>query len=190
MRDADACARAEPASSSGDRSIALPGSFPRAANSVRVQVRPRTAVFKASLILLLVLLAGCGGTRRVLGPPTLSVQEIETVDGHYVLRIRLDSPSSMAMTLQRFDWKLTLDGAPAANGVQALTQVLPPVAGDIVRVDLGAVSALPILASLDTNRSITYVFEGELQCSQPNVHFPLRYEGRLRATPGKPGSFR
>jgi hypothetical protein len=142
------------------------------------------------LTLALALLAGCGGTRRVLGPPTLSVQEIETVDGRYVARVRLDSPSSMPVTLERFDWKLALGGLAAGSGTQALEQTLPPVAGDIVRVDLGPVSGLPSLGALAGDASLTYVLEGELKCSEPNVRFQLRYEGRLRPTPGKPGSFR
>ena len=140
--------------------------------------------------LALALLAGCGGTRRVLGPPTLSVQEIETVDGRYVARVRLDSPSSMPVTLERFDWKLALGGLAAGSGTQALDQTLPPVAGDIVRVDLGPVSGLPSLGALAGDASLTYVLEGELKCSEPNVRFQLRYEGRLRPTPGKSGSFR
>ncbi len=45
------------------------------------------------------LLSAAAAPRRVLGPPTLSVQEIETVDGRYVARVRLDSPSSMPVTL-------------------------------------------------------------------------------------------
>ena len=137
-----------------------------------------------------VLLSACGGPRRVLGPPSLSVQEIETVDGRYVARVRLDSPASMPVTLEYFDWSFKLNGAVASKGRQALSQTLPPVSGDIVRIDIGALGDLPTLSSLTTESSITYVLEGELKCSEPNVRFPLRYEGRLRATPGKPGSFR
>ena len=143
-----------------------------------------------ALMWLLLSLAGCSGPRTVLGPPTLSVQEIETVGDHYIARVRIDSPASMAVTLESFDWSLTLDQGNSVSGVQALTQTLPPVSGDIVRIDLGAVSGLPQLAALGTDSSLTYVLEGELKCSEPNVRFPLRYEGRLRATPGKPGSFR
>lgn len=149
-----------------------------------------TAVRWLLVALALALLAGCGGTRRVLGPPSLSVQEIETVDGHYVARVRLDSPSSMPVTLERFVWKLALGGLATGSGTQALDQTLPPVAGDIVRVDLGPVSGLPSLGALAGDASLTYVLEGELKCSEPNVRFQLRYEGRLRPTPGKPGSFR
>lgn len=141
-------------------------------------------------LLLALLLVGCGGPRKVLGPPTLSVQEIETVGDHYVARVRVDSPASMAVTLASFDWTFTLDLGTRISGTQALTQTLPPVSGDIVRIDLGQTSALPLLATLDTDSSVIYVLEGELHCSEPNVRFPLRYEGRLRATPGKPGSFR
>lgn len=143
-----------------------------------------------ALVLLALLLAGCGGPRKVLGPPTLSVQEIETVGDHYVARVRIDSPASMAVTLASFDWTLTLDLGSSISGSQVLTQTLPPVSGDIVRIDLGAISALPLLATLGTDSSVSYVLEGELKCSEPKVRFPLRYEGRLRATPGKPGSFR
>jgi hypothetical protein len=142
------------------------------------------------LLALALVLGACGGPRRVLGPPTLSVQEIETVDGHYFARVRVDSPSSMPVTLARFDWRLSFDGAPAASGSQTLSQTLPPVSGDVVRVDLGPVARQPVLGSLTTNSSVSYVLEGELQCSEPNVRFSLRYDGRLRATPGKPGSFR
>jgi hypothetical protein len=142
------------------------------------------------LLCLLLLLTGCGGPRRVLGPPTLSVQEIETSNGRYVARVRVDSPASMPVTLARFDWRLSFSGVAAASGSQTLSQTLPPVSGDVVRIDLGAVGDVPQLAGLTTDSSVSYVFEGELQCSEPNVVFALRYEGRLRATPGKPGSFR
>jgi len=141
----------------------------------------------AALVLALI---ACGGPRRVLGPPSISLQEIETVDGRYVARVRFDSPSSMAVTLQRFDWRLILDQTAAATGSQPLDQTLPPVAGDIIRIDLGSVASLPALATLTTESTMTYVLEGELKCSEPNVRFDLRYDGRLRATPGKPGSFR
>lgn len=155
--------------------------------------RPRRnglSIAGLGLLLLSLLLAGCGGPRKVLGPPTLSVQEIETVGDHYIARVRIDSPASMAVTLASFKWTLTLDQTTTVTGTQALTQTLPPVSGDIVRIDLGATTALPLLATLGTDSSVTYLLEGELQCSAPNVRFPLRYEGRLRATPGKPGSFR
>jgi hypothetical protein len=157
-------------------------------NPVAITTSARDSVLL--LCLLALVLGACGGPRRVLGPPTLSVQEIETVDGHYFARVRVDSPSSMPVTLASFDWRLSFDGAPAASGSQKLSQTLPPVSGDVVRVDLGPVASLPVLASLTTDRSVAYVLEGELQCSEPNVRFPLRYDGRLRATPGKPGSFR
>jgi hypothetical protein len=157
-------------------------------NPVAITTSARSAILL--LCLLALVLGACGGPRRVLGPPTLSVQEIETVDGRYVARVRVDSPSSMPVTLARFDWRLSFDGAPAASGSQALSQTLPPVSGDVVRVDLGPAGSLPALAGLTTDSSTTYVLEGELQCSEPNVRFPLRYDGRLRATPGKPGSFR
>lgn len=152
-----------------------------------------TSSARGTLLLLCALalvLGACGGPRRVLGPPALSVQEIETVDGHYFARVRVDSPASMPVTLVRFDWRLSFEGAPAASGSQALSQTLPPVSGDVVRVDLGPVASVPMLASLTTDSSIAYALEGELQCSEPNVQFSLRYDGRLRATPGKPGSFR
>jgi len=152
--------------------------------------KPSTLAAWLLICLAVLLLSACGGPRRVLGPPSLSVQEIETVDGRYVARVRLDSPASMAVSLEHFDWVFTLNGHLASKGRQALNQTLPPVSGDIVRIDIGALADLPALASLTTESSITYVLEGELKCSEPNVRFPLRYEGRLRATPGKPGSFR
>lgn len=147
-------------------------------------------ILRAMMVLALIALAACGGPRRVLGPPTLSVQEVEAQDGHYLARVRLDSPASMPVTLKTFVWTLTLDGVLAARGTEELAQTLPPVAGDVVRIDLGPVAALPQFATLTTERSLGYVLEGELRYSEPNVRFPLRYEGRLRATPGKPGSFR
>lgn len=153
---------------------------------------PKPAPLRAALAMLcvLLLLVGCGGPRRVLGPPTLSVQEIETVDGHYIARVRFDSPASMPVTLASFDWRLNLGGAAPVSGTQALSQTLAPVSGDVVRVDLGPVANLPGLAAIGTDSSVAYIFEGELQCSEPNVVFALRYDGRLRATPGKPGSYR
>ncbi|MFO1495372.1 MAG: hypothetical protein U1F26_12040 [Lysobacterales bacterium] len=149
-----------------------------------------TRVWLLALILIAAMLAACGGPRRVLGPPTLSVQEIETVDGHYWARVRLDSPASMPITLASFSWSLTLDGSAAGRGNTALDITLPPVAGDVIRVDLGPQAGLPALNTLGKDNTLAYVLEGELQCSEPNVRFPLRYEGRLRPTPGKPGSFR
>lgn len=142
------------------------------------------------LWLSLCVLAACGGPRRVLGPPALSVQEIESVGGHYWARVRLDSPASMPITLASFEWTLTLDGSAAGRGTTTLDITLPPVAGDVIRIDLGPEAGLAPLNTLGKDNTLAYVLEGELQCSEPNVRFPLRYEGRLRPTPGKPGSFR
>jgi len=139
---------------------------------------------------LIALLGACGGQRRFLGPPGLSVQEIELANGRYVARVRLDSPASMPLVLQSFDWKLSFDGAPAASGMLPLDLTLAPEAGDIVRIDLGAEQDLPTLASLNSAQGLAYVLEGELKISSPSVRYPLRYAGRLRPTPGKPGSFR
>jgi hypothetical protein len=152
--------------------------------------RIRRAFALCAMAALVLALTACGGPRRVLGPPSISLQEIETIDGRYVARVRFDSPSSMAVTLQRFDWRLILDQTAAAKGSQPLDQTLPPISGDIIRIDLGSVASLPALATLTTESTMTYVLEGELKCSEPNVRFDLRYDGRLRATPGKPGSFR
>lgn len=166
------------------------------ATSITRESRPieRTLIRAMASLLLVItltfLLLGCGGPRRVLGPPSISVQEIENVGGRYMARVRFDSPASMAVTLQHFDWRLILDQTDAGKGRQILGQTLPPVAGDTLSIDLGSVDSLPALATLDTNSSMSYVLEGELKCSEPNARFQLRYEGRLRATPGKPGSFR
>lgn len=141
-------------------------------------------------VLCLLLLGACGGTKRFLGPPGMSVQEIELIDGHYSARVRLDSPASMPLELERLDWKFLIDGKPAANGSSPLSLTLAPVAGDVLRIDLGSEQSLPRLSRLGPNDVLIYVLEGELKVSKPNVQFPIRYEGRLRPTPGKPGSFR
>jgi|CXWL01.1.fsa_nt_gi hypothetical protein len=142
------------------------------------------------LCLSLGLLGACGGTKRVLGPPGMSVQEVELTDGHYYARVRLDSPASMPLVLERLDWTLTMDGKQVAKTSTPLTLTLAPVAGDVVRLDLGTPATLPRLAALGPNDSLAYLLEGELKISSPSVHYPIRYEGHLRPTPGKPGSFR
>ncbi len=144
----------------------------------------------ALTIALVVLLAACGGPKRFMGPPGLSVQEIELVNGRYLARVRLDSPSSMPVVLESFDWKLSFDGTEAAKGLMPLDLTLAAEAGDIVRIDLGSEQSLPTLKNLSSAQGLAYVLEGELKISSPSVRYPLRYAGRLRPTPGKPGSFR
>ncbi len=143
-----------------------------------------------SLMLLIALLSACGGTKRVLGPPGMSVQEIELLEGRYSARVRLDSPASMPLELAEFAWKLSFDGRQVTSGTAALNTTLAPVAGDVVRIDLGPESTLPALRALGTADALAYVLEGELHINKPKVRYPIRYEGRLRATPGKPGSYR
>ena len=141
-------------------------------------------------LLLIALLVACGGTKRVLGPPGMSVQEIELLEGHYWARVRLDSPASMPLELASFAWKLSFNGSQVASASALLDTTLAPVAGDVVRIDLGVESALPQLRALGTADTLDYILEGELQISKPKVRYPIRYQGRLRATPGKPGSYR
>jgi hypothetical protein len=140
---------------------------------------------------LCLFLAACGGApKRVLGPPTISLQEVERVAGRYLARVRIDSPSSMPVTLERLDFEFRINGGRAIRGNQPLTITLPPVAGDTVTVDLAPIAALPQLEQDLDGSSINYVLEGELFLSEPKARFDVRYAGQLRPTPGKPGSFR
>jgi hypothetical protein len=150
----------------------------------------RTLIALCLLILALPALTGCGGMRRVVGAPTPSVQEVEKIGDRYIARLRLDSPASVPMVLKRLDWSFRPARGPEVKGSTLLELRLAPVAGDVVRIDLGSGAQLPALASLGRDDTLAYVFEAELHCSEPNVRFPLRYQGVLRPTPGKPDSFR
>lgn len=143
-----------------------------------------------SLLLTLVACASSSGQRRVISAPLLSVQEIELLDGRWIARVRLDSPSTIPMDLERLDWRLTLGIGPTESGSAALGVTLPAKAGDTLRIDLGGESSLLQLTSLGARDSLAYRLEGELHTSSPKSRFPLRYDGQLRPTPGKPGSFR
>lgn len=143
------------------------------------------------LLLAACALAGCGGgaPKRVLGAPVISLQEIERVDGRWQARLRLDSPSTMAMEIDRLDWSLSL-GHETLRGSTQTTLVLPPTSGDVLRLDLGDEAALAILTALEPGATLELLLEGEIHCARPKTRFPLRYQGRIRPTPGKPGSFR
>ncbi len=142
-------------------------------------------------LFLVLAIAACGGSpKRVMGPPLISVQEVEQRGDRFVARVRIDSPSSELVTVTRFDFEFRPDNGPSVRGSQVLDLALPPVAGDVVDVDLAAVSALPALAALVDGNSMSYVLEGEVRIAELGRAYPVKYQGRLRPTPGKPGSYR
>ncbi len=147
----------------------------------------RTAI---SLCLLLLLTACSGAPKRVIGPPLISVQEVEQRGDRFVARVRIDSPSSDPITVTQFDFEFRPGGSAGVRGSQSLNLTLPPVAGDVVVIDLAAVNELPDLAALSGGDSMRYVLEGELTVDRLRRKFPVKYQGRLRPTPGKPGSYR
>lgn len=139
----------------------------------------------ATLALLLAL-AGCSNTpARKIHPSTASIQQLAVQpDGEWVVTLRIENFSTVAMHYDRIEARLEIDGVAA--GTLAFDPGIDVIAnsGDVVETRLRP--GLRLRADTD----FAYRLEGTIHASEPRAEFKLDRASRLSPVPGVAATWR
>lgn len=146
---------------------------------------PRIALL---IVFVLVACIGCaGGPPKRVFPPAASVQELRLdPNGQWIARLRIESFSTVPMTLARVDGSLVLgDTAPVAI---ALTPTIDVAAGSVELLDLAFTPSAELRAAVqqvqERRGSLRYSLKGEIRSSEPRGRFDYDYSSALSPVPG------
>ena len=150
-----------------------------------------------AFMLFAVALLGCssGPVRRV-SEPAASIQQLTVrPDGQWVLELRLNNYSSMAMRFQQLTLTLAFDhGAAATLDAQPALDI----GGESADVHTFTLTPLPagrarIANALADSHSLNYTLEGHIEAGPvdgKSKRWPIRYKSALSPVPGRPGALR
>jgi hypothetical protein len=141
----------------------------------------------------LLLLAGCGGGRRLgLLSPRISLAGLESEVGGWLARVRMQNVTDKIMTVERIELALVSGGQQLALNLGAQKILLPPYATDVVNVPAQRQASLAEHLSQTSSRpgGAAYRLHGHLHTIDPVRRFEVEFEGFLSPVPGREGSFR
>lgn len=147
-----------------------------------------------SLLSAAALLTACGGgERKRINPPTASLQElVAQPNGQWQLKLRLQNFSSVPITFDNVDGKLTIGGQDAGAFSQAPAISIGPETSDIVvltmKPSLEAKAA--VATALAVGQSLPYKLSGRIRSHEPNRDDEFKFESALSPAPGLPGVMR
>lgn len=148
-----------------------------------------------SLLLLLALaLAGCvGGPIKRVYPPQATVQELTVLpDGQWLLKVRVQNFSELAMEFGRVEADLQINDLPAGHIDIASTLTVGPGSTEIVDYRIYPDPAVkPSFEARVASRSaVRYRLRGHIHSRRPRGDYPFEYESSLSPTPGLSGVLR
>jgi hypothetical protein len=151
--------------------------------------------YRLLTLLLLALLSACasGPPKRVF-PPSASVQELRREsDGGWMLELRLQNFSTVAMRFERISAELELDGQSAGRVEVAIAQSVPPGSAEVLSLAFtpSAAAAEALNGALGTRRGLGYRLHGLLTSSEPGRREdPFDFSSALTPMPGLDGVLR
>lgn len=133
------------------------------------------------VIALLALLSACStGPVKRISPPTASVQELSMgADGQWQLILRLQNFSNVAMTFDRLDAVLTINGEEAGRIESTLDLDIPGGNADTFRASLVPKQAMTALSG-----QLAYGLKGNIRSSDPKGNYPFERSSHLMPAPG------
>lgn len=146
------------------------------------------------LIVLSLLMAGCGSKPPRLEPPGIKLVDLRfTPDqADFELRVRLSNPVPRAMPIGRVQFKVSVDEKELGQFEPAFTGELASLGEEVLTVtgdgSAAVLSALARLNSGDVSR-LPLEITGQV-VDDAGREYKLRREGWLSATPGRPWSYR
>lgn len=148
----------------------------------------------ASLLLFVVALAGCfGGPIKRVYPPQATVQELTVLpDGQWLLKVRVQNFSEVAMEFDRVEADLQINGTAAGHIDIASPLTVGPGSTEIVDHRFYPAAAVkPGFDARVANRSaVRYRLSGHIHSRLPRGDYPFEYESSLSPTPGLSGVLR
>lgn len=140
------------------------------------------------------LLTACGGGKPVrrINPPTLSIQQLSVqADGRWLLELRVQNFSTVAMRFDRLETGLSIEGANAGAIFLRPQLEIPGQSADVIEATLApSREAADKLAESARAGSIGYELRGEIETGEPSKKFPLSQSSRLSPVPGRPHTYR
>lgn len=158
-------------------------------------MRPfRSLAIAALLLAVAALLVACGGReRKRINPPTASLQElVAQPNGQWQLKLRLQNFSSIPITFDNVDGKLTIGGQMAGSFSSAPAMNIGPETSDIVVLTIkpSLEAKTTVATALAVGQSLPYLIEGRIRSHEPNRDDPFKFESALSPAPGLPGVMR
>lgn len=152
---------------------------------------------KLSLFLLLALalpISACGGgPKKRINPPAASLQELGAqADGRWRLRLRLQNFSSVPITFDAVDARLSVGGQDAGSIAVAPAVTIGPESSDVVAVEMTpSLAAKTVVATaLAGGQRVSYALSGRIRSHDPKRDDPFSFESALSPAPGLPGVLR
>lgn len=147
----------------------------------------------AFVLAAVALLTACGGgpVRRI-NPPALSIQQLTVQsDGRWLLELRVQNFSTVAMRFDRLETGLEIEGTNAGAIFLRSQLEIPGQSADVIEATLApSRSAADKLAESARAGSIGYALRGEIETGEPAKKFPLNQSSRLSPVPGRPNTYR
>jgi hypothetical protein len=148
----------------------------------------------AFVLVSLTLLAACGGGKPVrrINPPALSIQQLTVqADGRWLLELRVQNFSTVAMRFDTFEAGLEIEGANAGAIYVRPQLEIPGQSADVIEATLApSRDAAAKFAEAARSGSIGYQLRGGIETGEPAKKFPLSQSSRLSPVPGRPNTYR
>lgn len=146
---------------------------------------------------LVVLLAACsGGPVRRISPPAASLQQLTVnADGSWLVDLRLQNYSSIAMRFEATDLAITVGGQAAGSLKGAPGISVGPESADVVSLPFvpSAEARMAIAGALAGRRPLPYTLTGTVQAvpdKGKNRSFDIEARNTLNPVPGLDGVLR
>lgn len=138
------------------------------------------------LVLLAVLLAGCGsGPVRRINPSGVSIQQLALeADGSWRIALRIHNFSTVPMHYDSLTAELSIDGANVGTIRMDPAVEITGNSAEVVETRIQASASLP------AGRDFAYRLEGTIHADEPSESFPFERESRLSPVPGVPNTWR
>jgi hypothetical protein len=146
------------------------------------------------LLLMVALLAACasGPPKRVF-PPQVSLQELQVgADGQWLVNVRVQNFSTVAMDFSQLQATLMVGGQEAARIDFDPRLKVGPASIEVVQYRLtpGAGAQAAVAQSLASRRSVRYQLSGSIASREPKSEHPFDYQSALDPVPGLAGVLR
>ena len=135
---------------------------------------------RATTLLLVALLASCGGREAKLTPPDMSILNLTFVDQNADVVFRVDNTAAVPLDIKSLSFTLAFEG-DRFDFAPEFSATVPALGSENLSVALHDTSA--------PDGRFDYLVEGEV-ITESGKSLRFDREGRLYPTPGRPGSFR
>jgi LEA14-like dessication related protein len=147
-----------------------------------------------SLMLGMLLLAGCTTLNKYPEPPRVSLVSIQPKDmtlleQRYGLQLRILNPNESAIPVEGLSYSLQINGHEFAYGVSRQAVSIPPFGEALLDVDVVS-NLLSVMQQVqemggEQQESLQYRLAGKISLANSVGRLPFDYHGELKYSPAK-----